>query len=67
MHGRVRSFPFVGEVQQEPFKELHCFASNQAIHGDDKSREVSVLFKTGSQVLLLFLTLLLGQDLLTVT
>ncbi len=48
-------------------KELCCLAANKAIRGDNKGSEVPVLFKTGGQVLLLLLALLLGQDLVRVS
>ena len=59
---RVRPLPFVGESQRESLEELSCFTPDQTISGDDKRSEVLALFETGLQVLLLFLTLLRGQD-----
>jgi hypothetical protein len=33
---QVRLFPFVCELQQEPFEELCCIAAYKAIRGDDE-------------------------------
>jgi hypothetical protein len=64
-HG-VRLLPFVSEAQRETFEQLLCFATNQSVRGYDKRGKVSTLFKTGIEILMLFLAFMLRKDLVRV-
>jgi hypothetical protein len=49
--------------RREFLEELSCFLPGQTISGDNNRDEVLALFKTGLQVLLLFVTLMRSKDL----
>ncbi len=58
--------PFVSKSQGESLEELFFFLPNQPIGGNNKRGEMPALFETGLQVLLLFIKLLCGKDLVEI-